>query len=126
MATRRDRLDQIAQIPLFSACSQRELSRVVRTVDEITVPAGRVLVEQGRAGHECYVIVTGTAEVSRDANTIATLGPGDSAACRGGGNLRHRRPCSCHGRSRRGRSSRRGDTSRQGVTDRRPTRCTAG
>jgi len=78
MANRRDRLDQIARVPLFSACSQRELARVVRTVDEITVPAGRVLVEQGRAGHECYVIVTGAAEVTRDANTIATLGPGDT------------------------------------------------
>jgi CRP/FNR family cyclic AMP-dependent transcriptional regulator len=78
MASRRDRLDQIARIPLFSACSQRELARVAKAVDEITVDAGRVLVEQGRAGHECYVIVTGEALVERDANTIATLGPGDT------------------------------------------------
>ena len=78
MASRRDRLEQIARVPLFSACSQRELARVVKSVDEITVEAGRVLVEQGRAGHECYVIVTGEATVERDANTIATLGPGDT------------------------------------------------
>jgi CRP/FNR family transcriptional regulator, cyclic AMP receptor protein len=78
MASRRDRLDQIARIPLFSACSQRELGRVVRAVDEIVVEPGRTLVEQGRAGHECYVIVSGEAEVTRDANTVATLGPGDT------------------------------------------------
>jgi CRP/FNR family cyclic AMP-dependent transcriptional regulator len=78
MASRRDRLDQIARVPLFSACSQRELARVVKAVDEITIEAGRVLVEQGRAGHECYVIVAGEASVDRDANTIATLGPGDT------------------------------------------------
>jgi CRP/FNR family transcriptional regulator, cyclic AMP receptor protein len=78
MASQRDRLDQIARVPLFSACSQRELARVVKAVDEITVEAGRVLVEQGRAGHECYVIVAGEASVDRDANIIATLGPGDT------------------------------------------------
>jgi len=47
-------------------------------VDEVVVPAGRVLVEQGRLGHDCYVIVSGSADVTRDANTIATLGPGDT------------------------------------------------
>jgi CRP-like cAMP-binding protein len=78
MANRRDRLDQLARVPLFSGCSQRELGKVVRAVDEVVVPAGRVLVEQGRLGHDCYVIVSGSAEVTRDANTIATLGPGDT------------------------------------------------
>jgi len=78
MASRRDRLDQLARVPLFSSCSQRELGRIVRAADEITVEAGRTLVEQGRAGHECYVIVSGQAEVSRDANTIAVLGVGDT------------------------------------------------
>ena len=78
MASRRDRLDQLARVPLFSSCSQRELGRIVRAADEITVEAGRTLVEQGRAGHECYVIVSGHAEVSRDAHTIAVLGAGDT------------------------------------------------
>jgi len=78
MASRRDRLTQLARVPLFTSCSQRELERIVRAVDEITVEAGRTLVEQGHAGHECYVIVSGEAEVSRDANTIAVLGPGDT------------------------------------------------
>lgn len=78
MANRRARLDQLAQVPLFRACSQRELAKVARAVDEIIVEAGRTLVEQGRAGHECYIIVDGAASVIVDGRTIAELGPGDT------------------------------------------------
>lgn len=31
---------------------------------------------EGEPGHECFVIVTGTATVSRDGATVATLGSG--------------------------------------------------
>jgi CRP/FNR family cyclic AMP-dependent transcriptional regulator len=78
MVNRRDRLDQLAGISLFGSCSQRELAKVARAVDEVGVPAGRVLVEQDAAGHECYIIVGGQARVTRDGNDIATLGPGDT------------------------------------------------
>jgi CRP/FNR family cyclic AMP-dependent transcriptional regulator len=78
MVNRRDRLDQLAGISLFGSCSQRELAKVARAVDEVGVTAGRVLVEQDAAGHECYIIVEGEARVTRDGNDIATLGPGDT------------------------------------------------
>ena len=76
MATRKDRLEQLSHVSLFSACSQRELEKVARVIDEVKLDAGRVLVEQGRVGHECYVIVSGKAAVSRDGVAIAVLGPG--------------------------------------------------
>ncbi|MEI7592913.1 MAG: cyclic nucleotide-binding domain-containing protein [Actinomycetes bacterium] len=78
MVNRKDRLEQLANISLFRSCSQRELAKVARAVDEVTVESGRVLVEQGAAGHECYVIVHGKASVSRDGKVIATLGAGDT------------------------------------------------
>jgi CRP-like cAMP-binding protein len=77
MVNRRARLDQLANVPLFRSCSQRELAKIARAVDEVEVAAGRVLVEQGAAGHECYILVAGEASVIRDGNVIATLGPGD-------------------------------------------------
>ena len=77
MANRRAYLDHLASIPLFRSCTKRELERVAKAADEVRVEAGRVVVEQGHSGHECYVIIAGEAAVTRDGSSIATFGPGD-------------------------------------------------
>ncbi|CAN5481299.1 N/A [soil metagenome] len=77
MATKSRRLDHLAAVPLFSACSKRDLQKIERASDEIGVEAGRVLVDQGQTGREAFVIVEGTAVVRRSGRKIATLGPGD-------------------------------------------------
>ena len=56
-------LDHLAVVPLFSAASRKDLQRVARASDEISVKAGRVLVEQGRLGHEFFLILEGKATV---------------------------------------------------------------
>jgi CRP-like cAMP-binding protein len=61
---------------LFSSCSPSELRTIRSSLEEITVPAGKVLCEEGTVGREFFVIVEGTADVVRDGKTIATLGPG--------------------------------------------------
>jgi CRP-like cAMP-binding protein len=43
---------------------------------EVSIEAGKVLVREGEPGHECFVIVTGSATVTRDGATVANLGPG--------------------------------------------------
>ena len=70
-------LDHLASIPLFRALNRKELQKVARASDETTVPEGRVLVEQGATGRECFVIVDGTATVKRNGRKVATVGPGD-------------------------------------------------
>ena len=40
------------------------------------MPAGKVLVEEGRIGLEFFIIVSGTAAVTREGKKVATLGPG--------------------------------------------------
>jgi CRP/FNR family transcriptional regulator, cyclic AMP receptor protein len=70
-------LDQLASVPLLSSFSKRELSRVARATDEIHVAAGRQVVVEGSTGHECFLIRTGEATVSRDGKVIAQLGSGD-------------------------------------------------
>lgn len=70
-------LQHLASVPLFSACSRKELQKIAKASDELHVEAGRVLVEQGATGRECYVIVEGTAAVKRSNRKIAEVGPGD-------------------------------------------------
>lgn len=77
MARRQSYLDHLATVPLFSACSKRELGKIAKAGDELTVDDGFVLTSQGDAGRECYVIVEGKAIVRRGNRKVATLGPGD-------------------------------------------------
>lgn len=78
MASRTKHLEHLAEIPLFSALSKRDLGRIAKASNEITVDAGQILVDQGDAGREAFVIVDGTATVKRNGRTVAELGPGDS------------------------------------------------
>jgi CRP/FNR family cyclic AMP-dependent transcriptional regulator len=67
----------IRSVPLFAELSKEELKEVVRLVDEVDVDAGRVLIEEGATGGECFVVVEGRVEVRRDGEPIAEAGPGD-------------------------------------------------
>lgn len=69
--------EQLANLPLFSACSGRDLQRLAKAADELTVPAGTTLTTQGGVGREAFVILEGSAEVMRDGVHVADLGPGD-------------------------------------------------
>jgi CRP/FNR family cyclic AMP-dependent transcriptional regulator len=69
-------LDHLAQVPLFSACSKKDLRLIARASDEVPVAAGRTLVEEGKPGHEFFLIVDGKASVWRGGRKVATLGPG--------------------------------------------------
>ena len=59
-------LDHLAQVPLFAECDKRQLQQVAAAAVEISIEAGKVLVREGEPGHECFVIVTGSATVTRD------------------------------------------------------------
>ena len=76
MAGRDAYLDHLASVPLFASCSRKELQAIARASDELTLPAGKVLAEQGEVGRECFVILEGTASVKRNGRKVATLGPG--------------------------------------------------
>jgi CRP/FNR family transcriptional regulator, cyclic AMP receptor protein len=68
---------RLNRIPLFACLSRRGRRRVAEIADEVDVPAGKALIPQGRFAYEFFVIEEGTAEVSRDGQPIAELGPGD-------------------------------------------------
>jgi CRP-like cAMP-binding protein len=77
MAKRDEFTDHLAQVPLFSACSRKDLQHVAKRAEDIKVDAGKVLVSEGAAGAEFFVILEGNATVSRHGQEVATLGPGD-------------------------------------------------
>ena len=76
MRTRDIYLDHLAQAPLFSTCSRKDLQKLGKASDEIEVKAGKVLVEEGKPGHEFFLIEDGTAAVKRNNRKVATLGRG--------------------------------------------------
>jgi len=76
MAGKNTYLDHLAAVPLFAACSRKDLQRIARASDQTDLAAGRVLTRQGETGRECFVIVEGEAKVERNGRQIATLGPG--------------------------------------------------
>lgn len=69
-------LERLGALSMFAECSNKELRDVARIVDELNVEEGRVLMSQGDAGQEAFVIEEGTADVVRNGELLATVGPG--------------------------------------------------
>jgi CRP/FNR family cyclic AMP-dependent transcriptional regulator len=68
---------QLKRIPLFADASDEDLGRVAAFAQAKEVPEGEVVVEEGGFSRELLAIEEGTAEVTRDGEHIADLGPGD-------------------------------------------------
>jgi CRP/FNR family cyclic AMP-dependent transcriptional regulator len=73
---RDSKLEHLAQVRLFSACTKKELALLGKATDEVSVSAGKEVVTEGTIGHEFFLILDGTASVIRNGKKIATLGPG--------------------------------------------------
>jgi CRP/FNR family transcriptional regulator, cyclic AMP receptor protein len=74
----------IRSIPLFAGVGRRRQRKLAALVDEVTVPAGTTLTAEGAYAKEFFVIVEGSARVTRRDRSpapalelLATLGPGD-------------------------------------------------
>jgi CRP-like cAMP-binding protein len=78
MARRDAFIDHLQQVPLFAACSRKDLQLVARRAEDVRVPAGKALVTEGETGHEFFVILEGSAKVSKQGRKVAQLGSGDS------------------------------------------------
>lgn len=76
MARSDRKLEHLQQTWLFSGLARRELLLVGRASDEVSVPAGKVLVSEGARGREFFLILDGTASVRRGNRKVATLRPG--------------------------------------------------
>jgi CRP/FNR family transcriptional regulator, cyclic AMP receptor protein len=68
---------EIAAIPLFATLSKDDQKVVAQYADEVDVPAGTKLAQEGKLAYEFFAIQAGTADVTREGAKIAELGPGD-------------------------------------------------
>jgi CRP-like cAMP-binding protein len=72
MATR---VDQLKAIPLFSELSHDDLQFLAGKVDEVSIPAGTVLIAEGTGNHAFFVILEGVVDVSVGGKYRRSLGP---------------------------------------------------
>jgi CRP-like cAMP-binding protein len=78
VALRRDaKIELLKRAPLFSGCSKRELRALAISADELDLREGTVITREGRPGREFFVLISGTAHVSKKGRKIAQLGAGD-------------------------------------------------
>lgn len=70
------RVDLIAGNRLFASCNRRELTAVRSLGTVVDVEAGRVLLREGDAATEFYVVLTGEASVTGHGMTPRSAGPG--------------------------------------------------
>jgi CRP/FNR family transcriptional regulator, cyclic AMP receptor protein len=78
VALRRDaKIELLKRVPLFAGCSKSELRELAKSADELDIREGTVLTREGRPAREFFVLVDGTAQVTRDGKKIADLGGGD-------------------------------------------------
>jgi CRP-like cAMP-binding protein len=76
MATRKAHLEHLRNVNLFQGCSTKELERIAKASDEITMPAGALIVDQGQTGREAFIVLEGTVTVKRNGKKLGSYGAG--------------------------------------------------
>jgi CRP-like cAMP-binding protein len=77
MARKNEYLDHLARVPMFSACSRKDLEAIARHADQVEFDAGHHLIHEGESGREFFVILDGAAELTRLGKRLGTIGAGD-------------------------------------------------
>lgn len=70
-------LDRLSSVSLFRALSRKELEAVGRAADAVDVAAGTTLVEQGAAGREFFIVLSGEVSVRVGGQEVAVLKEGE-------------------------------------------------
>ena len=68
---------QLKRIPLFADAPEGELDKVAVFAQSKEIDEGQTVIEEGGFSRELLAIEEGKAEVTRDGEHIADLGPGD-------------------------------------------------
>jgi CRP-like cAMP-binding protein len=68
--------DKLRGVSFFEGFSDDELQKVADLADDVEAEEGALLIDQGRVGQECFVVLEGRAGVYAGNEHIATLEPG--------------------------------------------------
>jgi CRP/FNR family transcriptional regulator, cyclic AMP receptor protein len=71
-------VERLAEARLFAHCNTSDLHVVADRCEVRDVAAGTTLVREGEPGDEFFVLLDGQADVRRDGELLAQLGPGQS------------------------------------------------
>ena len=71
------KIELLKRVPLFYACSKRELAHIASLADEVHLPDARDLTKEGAGGWEFFILVEGVADVVSKGRVVNELGPGD-------------------------------------------------
>ena len=78
MRLHRDRkLELLGKVPLFAACSKRELGQIAQLADQVEVREGKELIRENARGRQFFVLVEGGADVRRKGRKVNTMKKGD-------------------------------------------------
>jgi CRP-like cAMP-binding protein len=69
--------ERLKNIEVFSSASDDELEHLARIAGESSVEEGETIVRAGTWPYQLFAIEDGGAEVRRDGDVVAKLGPGD-------------------------------------------------
>ena len=69
--------DELRSVPLFEGLSDDALRELSVWINEVRVPEGKHVVDEGDYSNELFVIMDGKAEVTRGDEHLADLGAGD-------------------------------------------------
>ena len=70
-------VDYLARVPLFARCSDEELEALAGRAMDAAVDEGQVIILEGQGAYEFFAVVSGRAQVTRDGQVVAELGPGE-------------------------------------------------
>jgi CRP/FNR family transcriptional regulator, cyclic AMP receptor protein len=74
---RHDRIDeQLAKVPLFQELTKKQLRLISQLATYLEEPAGAVLTEEGKPGHEFIIVLEGEIEVRKGGHVVAERGAG--------------------------------------------------
>lgn len=76
MAPDKNTVERLGNVELFRRCSKKDLEALAAVVEEIDVPAGTVLCDQGRVADACYVVIEGEADINIGGDDVARAVPG--------------------------------------------------
>lgn len=72
------RAEQLLNVPLFAGCNKRDMTSLAKASRVEQIDAGHVVISEGSPSPNLYVILAGTADVTRGGLKVGTIERGEA------------------------------------------------
>jgi CRP-like cAMP-binding protein len=69
--------ENLRAVPVFAELTEEDVRKIATFANEDSVSSGATLLREGDYSNEMIAVESGTADVLRDGETVASIGPGD-------------------------------------------------